>query len=422
MYLTVPLPPKTKKEQKLTLLRADPTQAPRKLQVTLDSKKDSTVADLKQQLCAMFTGEGLDPERLVLADVMSSRIYKQFLDTESCNAIKANDDVYAIECVDLTQPPPAVKAEEEAAPTMATACGVMNLRYVTLVQRKEVQQTWTKTTRLEKFGTPRVFLVDDQTTTAALHKAIGAIAAGFEGVTDPAKPSGEEGELAAPAYRVAVTDTYCYDAGKDFPCDEATVQESVQKSQNLSVDWSVAVAASLKTYPVETHESLEVRGATGVQGGIPLRQCIESFTNREQLDADNEVYCSNCKEHRQSSKKLDIWTLPQVLIIALKRFQGMGFISKKIDTVVDFPDELDMAPYCVNAELTRTKYRLFAVSNHSGGMGGGHYYTYAKGGVGSAEERKWFEYNDSSVTGPMDEKRVRTGAAYVLFYERIEEV
>ena len=36
-------------------------------------------------------------------------------------------------------------------------------------------------------------------------------------------------------------------------------------------------------------------------------------------------------------------------------------------------------------------YDLFAVSNHYGGLGGGHYTAYAK------NNGKWYDFNDSSV-------------------------
>lgn len=35
----------------------------------------------------------------------------------------------------------------------------------------------------------------------------------------------------------------------------------------------------------------------------------------------NNRYCSKCKAHREATKKLDIWSLPPVLIVHLKRFQ-----------------------------------------------------------------------------------------------------
>ena len=62
-------------------------------------------------------------------------------------------------------------------------------------------------------------------------------------------------------------------------------------------------------------------------------------------------YCSKCKEHVQAFKKLDLWKLPEILVVHLKRFhysQGRyvkTFVTRdKINTVVDFPvtEVLDM--------------------------------------------------------------------------------
>lgn len=57
------------------------------------------------------------------------------------------------------------------------------------------------------------------------------------------------------------------------------------------------------------------------------------------------------------------------------------------------------------------EYDLYAVSNHYGGLGGGHYTAYAKNG------NKWFEFNDSSVRETSEDGVKGTGA-YILFYRR----
>jgi ubiquitin carboxyl-terminal hydrolase 4/11/15 len=31
-------------------------------------------------------------------------------------------------------------------------------------------------------------------------------------------------------------------------------------------------------------------------------------------------YCPTCKEHRQATKKLELWRVPEVLVVHLKRF------------------------------------------------------------------------------------------------------
>ena len=41
----------------------------------------------------------------------------------------------------------------------------------------------------------------------------------------------------------------------------------------------------------------------------------------EQLSEDDSWYCKHCKAHVQADKKLDLLSLPEVLVVHLKRFQ-----------------------------------------------------------------------------------------------------
>lgn len=61
-------------------------------------------------------------------------------------------------------------------------------------------------------------------------------------------------------------------------------------------------------------------------------------------------------------------------------------------------------------------YDLYAISNHFGGMGGGHYTACCK----LNEDGQWFYYDDTS-TYPIRTEKVVTEAAYVLFYRRRSE-
>lgn len=75
------------------------------------------------------------------------------------------------------------------------------------------------------------------------------------------------------------------------------------------------------------------------------------------------------------------------MIITLKRFKqsrqkfSLGG-GQKLDTYVDFPLEgLDMAPYVLSNNQKSTSsliYDLFAVSNHYGSVGFGHYTAFGK--------------------------------------------
>ena len=64
-----------------------------------------------------------------------------------------------------------------------------------------------------------------------------------------------------------------------------------------------------------------------------------------------------------------------MLVIHLKRFSYSRFLKNKLETYVDFPvDNLDLSSYISykNGQLCN-RYMLYAVSNHYGSMGGGHY-------------------------------------------------
>ncbi|KAL0671292.1 hypothetical protein Bca4012_033996 [Brassica carinata] len=90
------------------------------------------------------------------------------------------------------------------------------------------------------------------------------------------------------------------------------------------------------------------------------------------------------------------------------------YFLKKIDAFVDFPvDELDLSKYVENWESCL--YELYAVCNHDGGIGLGHYTAYAKM---IDDDNEWYCYDDSLVS-PVDESEIVSSAAYLLFYRRV---
>nr|XP_043625823.1 ubiquitin carboxyl-terminal hydrolase 8-like [Erigeron canadensis] len=147
---------------------------------------------------------------------------------------------------------------------------------------------------------------------------------------------------------------------------------------------------------------------------VSLYKCLEAFLKEEPLGPEDMWYCPKCMKHCQASKKLDLWRLPEVLIIHLKRFSYNQFFKDKLETFVDFPvDDFDLSNYTVHKDSQSSfRYKLYAVSNHYGGMGGGHYTAFAQSG------EQWYEFNDSHVF-PVSEDQIKTSAAYVLFYKRI---
>jgi ubiquitin carboxyl-terminal hydrolase 4/11/15 len=150
--------------------------------------------------------------------------------------------------------------------------------------------------------------------------------------------------------------------------------------------------------------------------GITLYECLDEFNKEEILSENDAWYCPRCKEHRRASKKFELWKTPDILVMHLKRFSASRGFRDKLDVMVDFPTEgLDLTGRVEAPEDGKSLiYDLFAVDNHYGGLGGGHYTAYAKNFMTGL----WNEYNDSSVSRPIDAQNAVTSSAYLLFYRR----
>ena len=146
---------------------------------------------------------------------------------------------------------------------------------------------------------------------------------------------------------------------------------------------------------------------------INLDDLLDYFCSDEHLEKGNEWKCGNCHKRVNITKKFSIFYVPKLLIICLKRFAKSGYGYGKDDTHINFPIEnLDMGKYICGPDKDHSKYDLFAVSQHYGGCGGGHYTAVCKNIDGN-----WYSYNDSSVSSTSASSAI-TSAAYVLFYRR----
>lgn len=80
-------------------------------------------------------------------------------------------------------------------------------------------------------------------------------------------------------------------------------------------------------------------------GVIDLGDCIEKFMEGEQLDDMNAWYCPGCKKHVCALKMIALWSVPDILILQLKRFTfdhcaiRNDVVRSKIDETVKFPIE-----------------------------------------------------------------------------------
>lgn len=169
----------------------------------------------------------------------------------------------------------------------------------------------------------------------------------------------------------------------------------------------------------------ETSGAGPAHRDVTLEQCLEAFGQKETLDPEDAWFCPKCKDlvqvsgaaprprgadsvvgpsitwpcswHSypsprvnilrrkhglrmglclgnamavqgrlkccvQADKKMDLWTLPDVLVVHLKRFSYTTYSRDKLDTPVRFPIEgLDLSRHVLNPEGKGMIYDLYAV-------------------------------------------------------------
>ncbi|KAK0424337.1 hypothetical protein QR680_008618 [Steinernema hermaphroditum] len=147
---------------------------------------------------------------------------------------------------------------------------------------------------------------------------------------------------------------------------------------------------------------------------VDISECLDLFTTEEQLGKDDLWYCPHCKKHRKASKKLDLWRLPDILMVHLKRFQHTRWSRNKITTHVKFPVRgLDLTSRVIgNSEKTNV-YDLIAISNHRGGFGSGHYT------ATGLNNDTWYDFNDARVSKLQNLPDVKSSSeAYMLMYRR----
>ena len=150
-----------------------------------------------------------------------------------------------------------------------------------------------------------------------------------------------------------------------------------------------------------------------LSGKMTLAKCLKKFCKEEQLTEGDEWYCPKCKKHVLAKKKMDLFYLPKILIICFKRFVKDSYRWEKNEDEVEFPiHNLDMKDFVIGPDKEHSKYDLFAVSQHYGSTGFGHYTAVCLNNDG-----KWYSYNDSSCS-ETTESETQSSAAYVLFYRR----
>ena len=155
---------------------------------------------------------------------------------------------------------------------------------------------------------------------------------------------------------------------------------------------------------------------------LDLEYCFKQLTLQDDLDKFNQWFCPTCKKFVRATASLSIWSVPDVLIIHLKRFVEREGIFKKLTTFVDIPINLNMTKFITGpqklAEDEREhEYKLYAIINHLGILEGGHY----TANIFNDKLNNWYTFNDENVY-QTSKNSIISEAAYVLMYKRVPTI
>ena len=192
-----------------------------------------------------------------------------------------------------------------------------------------------------------------------------------------------------------------------------------------------------------------------VRGKKDLLESLESYVAPELMNGANQWYCEELGVKIDAEKRQLIRRLPSTLMFHLKRFEWDYETGTrwKIKDSFEFPRELDMEPFTVDAVLSQNikhniarkdqsarkshfMYQLSGIVVHSGTAFAGHYYSF----IVDRSSRQWYRFDDTEVE-PWDPSNLeidcfggncdingeekgysRPNSAYMLLYERCDDL
>ena len=153
---------------------------------------------------------------------------------------------------------------------------------------------------------------------------------------------------------------------------------------------------------------------------------------------DNRYFCTNCNSKQNAKKKLNMETLPQVLVISLKRFWWeFGVITAgqgkrhKIYHPVDAPFMLDT----VKLNIGNAYYMLMGVAVHAGDAYHGHYFSMTRSladaitayATKNYSFGTWIKQSDTYINDNLSTTDIKnfirgrqTTTPYQYYYKRVE--
>ncbi|ETN67934.1 ubiquitin carboxyl-terminal hydrolase 43 [Anopheles darlingi] len=338
--LSVPLPQLSQQPVLVKVIYT--SQQPKQVKLGIAIPHGSPVLALREQLHA-DTGIALD--RMILAEIGDGGFNRVFSDEQPMSTIHESDPMYCIEC-----PPGAATTGQN----QDTAGGTKILLCLCNAKR-------TTDGAVKRFGTPFCLMVNRDISHGELQKLL------LKEMSSILRS--EVFAFATPAqslFRLRLQDPSCdADAYLEPTVEHPLFTEMIDNALailstqavgpahvKLLLEWSEPEKFfNDQSDPFVEHESVnQLRERIPASSTLTLEQCFEHYTKAETLGQDNAWKCPHCQRYLPVVKTLGLWSLPDIMVIHLKRFRQQQLRATtqaaKLTNLVKFPLRgFDMTPH-----------------------------------------------------------------------------
>ncbi|KAG5877817.1 hypothetical protein JTB14_004121 [Gonioctena quinquepunctata] len=420
------------------------SQQPRQVQIGLNLHSGATVSELRDIL---ESDTSIERANMLLTEIGDSGFFRTFTDSQPVNVISEIDPIYCIEVAQLKD------IQEDTTSAYVLLCWIN-----VVVEQEDCQ----------RFGSPYTMQVPRETSYEDLQKLILKEMAVilYDDILTSSQPQG--------VFKIRISDPACNDNEPlcylepelEHPLFMEAIDQALALCSEdggpahvkLVLEWKKEFKSAIiadDNDMVEEHSSVKMLRAQSLHGGAPLtlEECLRDYTEAETLT--DAWRCPHCQQYQPVVKTLDVWSLPDILIVHLKRFRQLGFRggnSSKLTTMVDFPVYgFDMSPHLANKRSTLNRnhtisesdhimhsswspwkrsrkqstsadnmYDLYAVCYHHGcDLETGHYTAACK----NPYDNQWYLYDDAKVINLSRESSdisslLVNNSAYILFYQK----
>ena len=435
-FLCVSVPvPQNHRQMNLFVNVLYTSQQPRQVKIGVSVNQSANVRELREILAS---DTGIEENHMLLTEIHDEGFHRTFSDCQPLSVITENDPLYCIELPQLKEP---------------TEQAYILLVWINVLVKGELRQ---------RFGSPYTMQVSRETSYEDLQKLL--LKEMHSVLADDVLTSSQSPGL----FNIRVADPAATPIQDEHPCIDPCVEHPLYTEQieqalalcaddsgpqhvKLILEWDDATKCNIiqdDSDQIEEHASVkQLKTNSELGGAVTLEECFDLYTRAEILGAEDAWHCPYCNKKQEVVKKLGLWSLPDILVIHLKRFrqQSKQRSTSKLTMLVDFPlYGFDMTPHLAHngvqahnnvaslgglgwspwkkprprqqniPKYDENVYDLYAICNHHGqDLQGGHYTAFCR----NPYDTQWYCFDDTRVEAVNDTNLI-TNSAYMLFYQR----